>query len=170
MKQILYHGSYLSIPTPLTGVGRRELDFGPGFYVTNLREQAERWARRVCVIRAIDTPTLSVYEFDETNLPADTRRLRLEHYDQEWLDFIVCSRRGEEPWKDYDIIEGGVANDQVIDTVEDYYAGRITEEQAIGQLRFAKPTHQMCISNQTIADHCLRFITSEPILEKGGPQ
>ena len=164
----LYHGSYLSVPAPLTGVGRRELDFGPGFYVTSLREQAERWARRVCVIRAVDTPTLSVYEFDEGNMPTDVRRLRLEHYDQEWLDFIVSSRRGEEPWKDYDIIEGGVANDQVIDTVEDYYAGRITSEQAIGQLRFAKPTHQMCISNQAIVDRCIRFLVSEPVEMKGG--
>lgn len=164
----LYHGSYLSVPAPLTGVGRRELDFGPGFYVTNLREQAERWARRVCIIRAIDTPILSVYEFDESQLPADVRRLHFGGYDKQWLDFIVSSRRGEAPWQNYDIIEGGVANDQVIDTVEDYYAGRITAEQAIGQLRFAKPTHQMCISKQTIADSCLRFISSEPVQEKGG--
>ena len=74
----LYHGSSLSVPAPLTGVGRRELDFGPGFYVTNLREQAERWARRVCVIRAVETPQISIYKFDETLLPADVRRLRLE--------------------------------------------------------------------------------------------
>ena len=26
----LYHGSSVSVPEPLTGVGRRELDFGPG--------------------------------------------------------------------------------------------------------------------------------------------
>lgn len=166
----LYHGSSLSVPAPLTGVGRRELDFGPGFYLTNLREQAERWARRVCVIRAVETPQISIYKFDETLLPADVRRLRLEHYDQEWLDFIVSSRRGKEPWKDYDIIEGGVANDQVIDTVEDYYAGRITVEQAIGQLRFAKPTHQMCISNQTIVDRCLQFMNAEPVAKEGGTQ
>lgn len=167
---ILYHGSYTSVNTPLTRVGRRDLDFGPGFYVTSLREQAERWARRVCVIRAVDTPTLSTYEFDETLLPADVRRLRLEHYDQEWLDFIVSSRRGEEPWKGYDIIEGGVANDQVIDTVEDFYAGRITAEQAIGQLRFAKLTHQMCIRRQDIVDRCLRFVGTEPVAEKGDTQ
>ena len=111
---------------------------------------------------------LSSYKFDEEALPEGIRRLRLEHYDQEWLDFIVSSRRGEEPWKEYDIIEGGVANDQVIDTVEDYYAGRITAEQAIGQLRFAKPTHQMCISNQIIVDRCLQFITTEPVAEEGG--
>ena len=164
----LYHGSFVPIPEPLTNVGRKELDFGPGFYVTNLREQAVRWARRVCVIRAMETPTLSIYEFEEDKLPTNIKRLCLKHYDNEWLDFIVSSRRGEEPWRGYDIIEGGVANDQVIDTVEDYFSGRITTEQAIGQLRFARPTHQMCISNQMIVDRYLRFIKTEPILEKGG--
>lgn len=164
----LYHGSYLSVPAPLTGIGRRELDFGPGFYVTNLREQAERWAKRVCVIRALETPVISIYEFDEALLPSEVRRLHLESYDRKWLDFVVSSRCGKEPWKEYDIIEGGVANDQVIDTVEDYYSGRITAEQAIGQLRYAKPTHQMCINSQRIVDRCLRFITAEPIDAKGG--
>ena len=165
---ILFHGSSVSVPNPLTGVGRRELDFGPGFYVTRLREQAERWARRVCVIQATATPLLSVYEFDEDALPASMRILRLEHYDREWLDFIMRSRRGEEPWRGYDIIEGGVANDQVIDTVEDYYAGRITAEQAIGQLCFARPTHQMCISNQMVVDRFLHYTGTEPVVEEGG--
>ena len=167
---MLYHGSYTSVSAPLTGIGRMDLDFGPGFYVTNLREQAERWARRVCVIRAADTPLLSIYDFDKSALPADVRYLRLEFYDQKWLDFVVSSRRGEEPWRDYDIIEGGVANDQVIDTVEDYYARRITAEQAIGQLRFAKPTHQMCIRRQDIVDRCLLFIGTEAVTEKGAAQ
>ncbi|MBR4197183.1 MAG: DUF3990 domain-containing protein [Bacteroidales bacterium] len=168
--KIVYHGSFVSVPEPLTNVGRRELDFGPGFYVTTIREQAERWARRVCVIRATDTPLLSKYEFFEESLPADVRIFRLEQYNREWLDFIVSSRRGEEPWKGYDIIEGGVANDQVIDTVEDYFTGRITAVQAIGQLRFAKPTHQMCISNQNIVDKYLHFIGTEPVAKKGEQQ
>lgn len=163
----VYHGSYISIPKPLTGIGRSELDFGPGFYVTKIREQAERWARRVCITRAVETPVLSSYSFNEETLPDSARILRLEHYDEEWLDFIVRSRRGEEPWREYDIIEGGVANDQVIDTVEDYFAGRITSEQAIGLLRFAKPTHQMCIRNQALVDKYLLFENSE-ILEKEG--
>jgi hypothetical protein len=168
MKITLYHGSYVSVVEPLVNVGRRELDFGPGFYVTLLRDQAERWARRVCVVRAVATPLLSIYEFDESNLHSDVRRLKLNNYDQEWLDFIVNSRKGLEPWANYDIIEGGVANDQVIDTVEDYYAGRITAEQAIGQLRFAKPSHQMCIRSQAIVDRCLRFIGTETIMKGGG--
>ena len=143
----LYHGSFVSVESPLVGVGRRELDFGPGFYVTSLREQAERWARRVCVVRAVNTPVISIYQFDEESLPNDIRRIYLEHYDLRWL-----------------------ANDQVIDTVEDYYAGRITVEQAIGQLRFARPTHQMCIRNQIIVDNCLHFVNSEVVPKKGGEQ
>lgn len=164
----LFHGSFISVPNPLTNVGRKELDFGPGFYVTKLREQAERWARRVCVIRAAITPMLSIYELDESTLPKDVKRLSLDNYDQEWLDFITASRRGECPWRGYGIIEGGVANDQVIDTVEDYYSGRLTAEQAIGLLRFAKPTHQMCISQQKIVDRCLHYIGTEPVAKKGG--
>ena len=95
----LFHGSFISVPNPLTNVGRKELDFGPGFYVTKLREQAERWARRVCVIRAATTPMLSIYELDESTLPKDVKRLSLDNYDQEWLDFITASRRGECPWR-----------------------------------------------------------------------
>lgn len=154
---ILFHGSNIVVEQPLVNVGRKELDFGPGFYLTNLREQAERWARRVCVIRRSTTPVISRFTFDEGNLPANMKRLSLNHYDQGWLDFIVASRRGEKVWLGYDIIEGGVANDQVIDTVEDYYSGRITAEQAIGQLSFAKTTHQICISNQEIVDRFLHF-------------
>lgn len=128
MNQTLYHGSFVAVESPLVGVGRRELDFGPGFYVTNLRDQAERWARRVCITRATNTPILSIYSFQTDLLPDDIKILRLDQYDRQWLDFIVASRCGEEPWAEYDIIEGGVANDQVIDTVEDYYSGRITVE------------------------------------------
>ena len=161
MKHILYHGSDVSVAFPLTGIGRKELDFGPGFYVTKLKDRAQRWARRVCVVRATNQPIVSSFEFDESSLPEGVRRLVLENYDRQWLDFITASRRGEQPWLDYDIIEGGVANDQVIDTVEDYFSGRITAEQAIGELRFARPTHQMCIRNQVVVDKCLRFIAAE---------
>ncbi len=41
---ILYHGATSIVREPLTHVGRSDLDFGPGFYVTHDREQAEDWA------------------------------------------------------------------------------------------------------------------------------
>ena len=154
----IYHGSDTVIEKPSTTVGRRELDFGPGFYLTKLFDQAQRWARRVSVVRASDSPIVSEYIFDVDSLPNEVRILKLENYNQQWLDFVVSSRRGQQPWLEYDIIEGGVANDDVIDTVEDYYSGRITAEQAIGELQFAKPTHQMCIRSQQIVDSYLHFV------------
>ena len=76
----LYHGSYLSIPAPLAKAGRKNLDFGHGFYVT--------------------------------------------------------------------------------DTVEDYEKGIITAEQALGQLRYKKVNHQICILNQSVIDKYLEYIES----------
>ena len=61
----------------------------------------------------------------------------------------------------YDLVEGGVANDNVIDTVEDYENGIINAEQALGQLRYKEVNHQICILNQEIVDKHLTFISSE---------
>ena len=41
---IVFHGSVVEVDKPLVKLGRKNLDFGQGFYVTDLREQAVRWA------------------------------------------------------------------------------------------------------------------------------
>lgn len=43
---IVYHGSTEVIEKPDIEHSYRLLDFGRGFYVTTIKEQAERWARR----------------------------------------------------------------------------------------------------------------------------
>lgn len=43
---IVYHGSNMVIDYPDIKHFFRALDFGKGFYVTTVKEQAERWARR----------------------------------------------------------------------------------------------------------------------------
>ena len=63
----------------------------------------------------------------------------------------------------YDIVEGGVANDNVIDTVEDYENNVITAEQALGQLKYKAVNHQLSILNQEIVDNYLSFVSSEQI-------
>lgn len=70
-------------------------------------------------------------------------------------------RRGGVKQHLYDLVEGGVANDNVIDTVEDYENGIITAEQALGQLRYKAVNHQICILNQEIVDKYLAYISSE---------
>ena len=65
----------------------------------------------------------------------------------------------------YDVVEGGVANDNVIDTVELYENGDITAEQALGQLAYKKVNHQVAILSQQIVDVCLRYVNSEELAD-----
>ena len=43
---IVYHGSIEPVEKPDVLHSHRPLDFGRGFYVTTVKEQAERWAKR----------------------------------------------------------------------------------------------------------------------------
>lgn len=155
----VFHGSIIEVSRPLVALGRPNLDFGQGFYVTNLREQAERWATRIAT-RKMENPMLNVYEFDRDAAKRDYRYLKFDAYDKSWLDFIVANRKGKMLWKDYDVVEGGVANDTVIDTVEDYIRGRMSAEAALVELSKHRPNNQFCILNQEIIDLHLRFVES----------
>ncbi len=161
----LYHGSYITVSAPLVGLGRKKVDFGQGFYLTNLHEQAKAWATTIAERKGRDTqPIVSVYTLDYNSVTNGGFRIKVfKSYNLEWLDYVIDCRRGGEMQKQYDMVEGGVANDNVIDTVEDYENGIITAEQALGQLRYKKVNHQICILNQEIIDKHLTFEYSETL-------
>ena len=158
----LYHGTHLSIPEPLAKVGRKNLDFGPGFYLTKIESQAKDWATIIASRKGRETKAvLNIYRFDISSAKADNIRIkRCDSYDIEWLNYVVDCRKGKDISSEYDIVEGGVANDNVIDTVEDYEKGIITAEQALGQLCYKKINHQICILNQEVIDKYLSYIES----------
>ena len=100
---------------------------------------------------------MNIYEFDDI-------RLNFTHkvftaYDGEWLDFVAACRKGI-PHEVFDVIEGGIADDQVFDTIDLYFAGVYTREQALDQLLYKKPNHQICIASQGVLDLHLHFIES----------
>lgn len=165
----LFHGSDVVVRHPLAKIGRNKVDFGQGFYLTLLREQAESWARTIASRTRNHKPILNVYQFDERAAKAmvGNRYKVFAAYDMEWLDYVVDCRKGGKAQSRYDIVEGGVANDNVIDTVEDYENGIITAEQALGQLVYKKVNHQTCIRSQAIIDTCLTFIEPPIELERG---
>ncbi len=158
----LYHGTHLSIPEPLAKIGRKNLDFGPGFYLTKIESQAKDWATIIASRKGRETKAvLNIYHFDISSAKADNVRIkRFDSYDIEWLNYVVDCRKGKDISSEYDIVEGGVANDNVIDTVEDYEKGVITAEQALGQLCYKKINHQICILNQEVIDKYLSYIES----------
>lgn len=163
----LYHGSYIAVSSPLVGLGRKKVDFGQGFYLTKLIDQAKAWAITIAERKGRNTqPIVSSYTFDSVLVEADGFRVKIfESYNLEWLEYVINCRRGGEMQKQYDIVEGGVADDNVIDTVEDYENDVITAEQALGQLRYKKINHQICILNQEIIDRYLSFKSSEIVYE-----
>lgn len=159
---ILYHGSTVIVNEPLANVGRKELDFGPGFYLTRDKEQAESWACTLAGRRKNANAVLNTFSFDVIAFEAeDFCKLIFPEYNIEWLDFIADSRKGKSPWKGMDWIEGGVANDSVISTVDAYVDGFITGEQALDKLVKEELRHQVCISRQAIIDKYLTFVSSE---------
>lgn len=164
----LYHGSSMKVESPLVHLGRTDLDFGQGFYLTLLKEQAEAWAIIICSRKKNNpTPWLNTYQFDINEaISQGYKILRFESYNREWLDFIANSRKGNCPWKGYDIIEGGVADDRVINAVENYLNGQADVEFTLKQLAYHKPNHQICLLNQTMVDKHLHYISSEPISKK----
>lgn len=160
----IYHGSYIEVTKPLAQLGRRNLDFGNGFYTTRIKSQAQKWAVLVSSRKGRNfSSIISVYDLNEELLESQNYvNKKFLNYDMEWLEFVVSCRQGKDE-TNYDIVEGGVANDQVIDTVEDYENGRITAEQALDQLRYLKPNNQICIRSQQIINSCLRFVRSEVV-------
>ena len=84
-------------------------------------------------------------------------------YNEEWLEFIVQSLNGKKPWKGFDYIEGGIADDRVITTIEDYLNGDISMEYALKRLSEHQPNNQICIISQKILDNSLHFIKVEPL-------
>ena len=154
---ILYHGGTEAVMQPDCKMGRPDLDFGQGFYVTLLQDQAEGFARRKARDRR-GKPVISIYEFDYDAAIKDCAYLNFDFYDEAWLDFVVDSRSGLKPWANYDIVEGGVANDRVIDTVELYTIGILDKASALGRLSEHQPNHQICILSQAILDKYLKFV------------
>ncbi|MBR1400211.1 MAG: DUF3990 domain-containing protein [Prevotella sp.] len=150
-----YHTSNVIVSEPDVFHSRKHLDFGVGFYLTPMEQQARDYGQRF--IRRGDPAIMNVYEFSE-GIP-DTLRKIFPAYDGEWLDYVVACRKGL-PHVQYDVIEGGIADDNVFDTVDLYLQGVYTREQALDQLRWKKPNYQLCITSQQIIDKYLLFINS----------
>lgn len=150
-KMTVYHGSNTSVSLPSIKNSRNTKDFGPGFYCTIIREQAERWARRY------NTPTLNTY-----TVRMDTRLKILEFKEmtEEWLDFIIDCRHGIP--HDYDIVIGAMANDQIYNFISDYIDGILTREQFWVMAKFKYPTHQINFCSSA-ALKGLEFISSEEV-------
>lgn len=132
-KLILYHGSQEIVEFPEIRLQRYNKDFYFGFYCTNIKSQAVRWAARFD-----GKGYLSEFEY------APDIKLNVRTFSdmtEEWLDFIVDCRLGKP--HNFDIVEGPMANDTIFNYVQDFADQKISREAFWALAKFSRPTHQI---------------------------
>jgi len=147
----VYHGSYTEIDKIDLFKGELDRDFGRGFYVTRIYEQAEFWAKRKGKKHKNDG-VITEFSFFESAFISDYfQTLRFKDYSNEWLDFVVKNRRNdtEKNVHDYDIVEGPVANDDIATRIDFYLEGGITKAKFLEELKFKHTvSHQIAFCTQ----------------------
>lgn len=141
---------------PVVKQGKFTKDFGNGFYCTEIKEQAVRWAMK------FNTPIVSSYDYSE-NEENKLNILRFNTMSEEWLNFIVNCRNGK--IHNYDIVIGAMADDQIYNYINDYVRGIIPREAFWLLVKFKYPTHQIVFCTEK-ALKCISFLNSEEVEER----
>lgn len=154
---ILYHGSFAEIRTPQIMTSEKGRDFGFGFYLTPIKEQAERMAKRKQKITKCNKAVVSIFEWDENK--DDLLFKSFPEPDLEWLEMIVKCRSQINYKHGYDIVEGKIADDSVGETVLFVLDGIIKKEDAVERLKFQKINSQIVFCTEKALQH-LKFLQS----------
>lgn len=160
---ILYHTSDRPIEYPEVSFSRNYLDFGKGIYMTPNRKQAEKYAKRF--FKEGRRAFLNVFEFDEQK-SGFTHKV-FDAYDGQWLDYVVDCRQDSQH-ELFDIVEGGIADDDVFNTLDLYMAELILRDEAIKRLKKKKPNWQICFCNQQIIDLHVHHVETIELSDDAG--
>jgi hypothetical protein len=163
---IIYHGSIFKVKTPEIIKSELCRDFGFGFYTTDIKEQAERWAIRKQKIESRKNISckafLNIYEFNIDKANEKLNVLNFTEPNEAWLDFIIKCRSDINFSHNYDIVTGKIANDNVGETVSFVMSGIMRKEDAITRLRFQKINNQICFNSEKSLEY-LKFINAEEL-------
>lgn len=136
---ILYHGSNISIETIDLSLCKPHKDFGRGFYLTDIRSQAEDMAKRRVRIAGEGTPVVSAFRFDESILnDSSLQMLIFPKVSVEWAKFVLDNRDINHSGytHEYDIVVGPVADDTVAFQLRRYLLGAISLENLVKELEY----------------------------------
>ncbi len=144
----LYHTGSTEIRDPDIYRGRKNADFGQGFYLTPDREFTYRWAGRDAVVNE--------YELDPEGL-----NIHIFSRSEDWFQYIFLNRRARDTIS-ADVIIGPIANDTIFDTLGMISSGFLTPEEAMKLLMIGPEYTQAAIKTEK-AVRQLRWIRSEKI-------
>ncbi len=144
----LYHTGPLELRCPDIYYGRKNADFGQGFYLTPDRDFALRWAGRNAV--------MNEYVFDDEGLT-----VRRFGRDAEWFRYLSENRRAKNI-RDADAVIGPIANDTLFDTMGIITSGFLSEEEAMKLLLIGPEYTQVALKTPEAAEH-LRWTGAEKV-------
>ena len=142
---ILYHGSNVEVKNPKIISADKGRDFGFAFYLTPIKEQAEKMAKRKQG-QLGGKPIVSVFNWNE-----DKTNLKLKKFkdaDMDWLEMIVKCRSDLKYKHGYDVVEGKIADDTVGETILFVLNGVMRKEDALERLKFQKINSQIAFCSQ----------------------
>lgn len=138
----LYHGSNTVIEQIDLSKCKPYKDFGQGFYLTEIKEQAELMARRTSAIYGGE-PIVSEFEFDETALTILSVKM-FEEPSEEWALFVMANRNRKniQPIHCFDIVIGPVADDTIATLFRNFDDGIIDLHMLVNGLKYRKVSSQ----------------------------
>jgi hypothetical protein len=155
---IRYHGGTEIIKKLVIQPQSAGRDFGAGFYCTDIRSQAEKWAARQGRIRK-QNAILNIYEFDTERAQKDIKIKMFNDYSNEWLELVINCRKNPKYTHGFDIVYGKIANDDVGETVQAVLDGLMSFDFAIQKLVFMPSNNQYCFCTEKSLAY-LEFIES----------
>ncbi|MCR4617508.1 MAG: DUF3990 domain-containing protein [Lachnospiraceae bacterium] len=144
----LFHTSDIIIKDPDIFHGRKNADFGQGFYLSPDYEFCKRWASKDAYINE--------YEFDTEGLDI----VRLSR-DSGWFDYIFANRRFNDTL-DADVIIGPIANDTIYDTFGILSSGFLDPADALKLLLIGPEYTQVSIKSEKAKSH-LKWLKAEKV-------
>ena len=140
---ILYHGGTEIVQKPEVRKRSGGCDFGMGFYSTDIRSQAEKWAMRQGKIRK-QPPILNIYKFHADNANQKLSIKMFKNYSREWLEMVINCRNDPDYTHGFDVVYGRIANDDVGETVQAVLDGLMLFDFALQKLAFMPSNNQYC--------------------------
>ena len=139
----LYHGTNVDFDTINLEKSNKYKDFGQGFYLTDIRSQAEQLAAKKAKLFG-GYPIIQEYEFNEELLDnGELKVLKFENPCKEWTEFIFKNRNRDLNFThDYDVVIGPIANDGVAYLLGRYEEGTLTIDDLSRELTYKELNSQ----------------------------
>lgn len=142
----LYHGTNVDFERIELSRCKPNKDFGKGFYLTDVRHQAQQMAIRKCTFEETGSPLIQVYEVDDACLSDGSLNVKMfESVNREWAEFILMNRKSRgKKMHEYDIVVGPVADDGVVYQLNLYLQRIISLDTLVEALTYRKLNSRYC--------------------------